>query len=425
MLSISVVSLILLILFLINKRKIFSFPARISLILLTNLLILETLCYIIFILLIAKDDAFLLIGNQKILDRLIKSKVVDSIYIHQDTHNQYFQVDNNLGYSLGKSKHHQIFFTNSSGLRGQKEYPLIPSNNVLRMAVFGDSFVFGDGEFIQNTWPNMLERSVKNFEVLNFGVSGYGLAQSYLHLLQDGLKFNPDVVLFNYLLIGPRDKIDPKDMIQKGSLKRSTSYRAILWLDNGVLHSRGVTPLDFFNKDFRDEHIYKPLGITFGKTIWSNKVFSLLNFGLLAKQIGLKKLINQSEVIENKNDLAVNLKLLDNLIREVRANNAKLIIFYGQEFKSLPKEIEKLLMTHNNDIIYVNSTPLLEWRFSHYGFKKSDLLNKTNHYNAQGNLIYAEVIASILRNQTLGYGQRQFKFNDKINGFLNVYSPSK
>lgn len=94
---------------------------------------------------------------------------------------------------------------NNDGIRtgkSQQRYPQTPTNGVLRIALFGDSFTHGDGVGYYSTWGFNLQRALralgKRVEVLNFGVGGYGMDQAYLRYLNNGVKYKPDVVIFGF-----------------------------------------------------------------------------------------------------------------------------------------------------------------------------------------------------------------------------------
>ncbi len=92
---------------------------------------------------------------------------------------------------------------NAQGLRATREYAPRPPAGTRRVAVFGDSFVFGEEVDDDETLPAWLERSLGGSEVLNFGVHGYGLGQTALRLIEDVLTFRPDHVVLVVLL--PQD----------------------------------------------------------------------------------------------------------------------------------------------------------------------------------------------------------------------------
>ncbi len=85
--------------------------------------------------------------------------------------------------------------TNSAGFRGTREYSLAKPQGVIRIAVLGDSFVFGFGVQDGETFPALLESQDKTREVLNLGVSGYGIDQIYLSYREIARKYHPDVIL--------------------------------------------------------------------------------------------------------------------------------------------------------------------------------------------------------------------------------------
>lgn len=94
------------------------------------------------------------------------------------------------------------FRVNGDGIRAEREIALEPPPGTLRVAVFGDSFAFGDEVGPDETWAAALERGLVAHgvaaEVLNFGVNAYGLDQAYLRWRRDGRRFRPGVVVFAF-----------------------------------------------------------------------------------------------------------------------------------------------------------------------------------------------------------------------------------
>lgn len=93
---------------------------------------------------------------------------------------------------------------NSHGFRDY-EYPAGKTNNTFRVVVIGDSTTFGQGVELNQSYPKVLETilnemgSDKNYEVLNFGVPGYNIAEKVEFLRTKAMKFNPDLIIFQYL----------------------------------------------------------------------------------------------------------------------------------------------------------------------------------------------------------------------------------
>src|SRR5437764_3100808 len=91
---------------------------------------------------------------------------------------------------------------NSDGLR-DREHSKIKAPNTLRIAVLGDSFVEALQVPFEESFCQIIEQRLRNcpamaahdFEVINFGVSGYGTAQELITLRNQVWQYSPDLVL--------------------------------------------------------------------------------------------------------------------------------------------------------------------------------------------------------------------------------------
>lgn len=83
---------------------------------------------------------------------------------------------------------------NSKGLRdGETTYE--KPADTFRIAVIGDSRSFGFGVPIEKHFSRLLEGYFRNVEVINLGVSGFGVDQELLMLREEGFKYAPDLVI--------------------------------------------------------------------------------------------------------------------------------------------------------------------------------------------------------------------------------------
>jgi hypothetical protein len=88
---------------------------------------------------------------------------------------------------------------NSLGLR-DRELPLVKPRGQRRVAVLGDSFVFGVGVEIGERFSDVLDRSLPDdVEVINAGVPGWGTDQEMLFYESFVRKLAPDVVVLTFL----------------------------------------------------------------------------------------------------------------------------------------------------------------------------------------------------------------------------------
>ena len=87
---------------------------------------------------------------------------------------------------------------NASGWRGP-ERPYSKPPNVTRIVVLGGSFVDGYSVQTQDRLTEVMEANLgPRFEVINLGVVGYGTDQALLLLEQEGLKYQPDLVVLAF-----------------------------------------------------------------------------------------------------------------------------------------------------------------------------------------------------------------------------------
>jgi len=88
---------------------------------------------------------------------------------------------------------------NSQSIRAPIEYATQPADGLLRIALFGDSFIYGDEVPFEQTLGFFLERQLRaagyRVEVLNFGVPGYGTDQAFLRWRGYGKTFSPHIVI--------------------------------------------------------------------------------------------------------------------------------------------------------------------------------------------------------------------------------------
>jgi hypothetical protein len=93
--------------------------------------------------------------------------------------------------------------TNHAGMRGKREYAIRQPAGVIRVALEGDSFIFGHGVNDEDVVSVILEDALNaegqgKWEVLNFGVSGFGQSEelvTYENLIRG---YSPHAVVLFY-----------------------------------------------------------------------------------------------------------------------------------------------------------------------------------------------------------------------------------
>jgi len=96
-----------------------------------------------------------------------------------------------------------VYEINSYGMR-DREFSIEKPPGTVRILMLGDSYTFGIGNNLDDTFSKQLERKLnesgegRRFEVINGGCSSYSPLLEYLLLVQKGLALNPDLVILNY-----------------------------------------------------------------------------------------------------------------------------------------------------------------------------------------------------------------------------------
>ena len=98
------------------------------------------------------------------------------------------------------------------GIRGARENPLARVPGRRRIVVLGDSYTFGEEVSDDETYAARLEALLSDTDVLNLGVHGYGHDQMLLTLREDGVRYQPDVVLLGFVAMDmPRNTLSFRD----------------------------------------------------------------------------------------------------------------------------------------------------------------------------------------------------------------------
>ncbi len=116
-----------------------------------------------------------------------------------DGETELFALSPKLGWSYKPWGQMGIYRSNGQGIRADRDFDAVPPDGVLRIATFGDSFMYGADVEVQDSWQARLEASDPTVEVLNFGVSAYGTDQSVLRYFEEGVRFSPQVVVLSYI----------------------------------------------------------------------------------------------------------------------------------------------------------------------------------------------------------------------------------
>lgn len=138
-----------------------------------------------------------------------------------------------LRYELVPGVEYGHISVNADGFRGP-EYSSVKPPDTFRIIMLGDSETFSimlaQNETLSMQLESLLNQNSRllRYEVLNFGVEGYNTFQELEMLKTKGLKYNPDLIILNYVLNDPEPGeyyFNKSFLMRSSALVRYFTYR--------------------------------------------------------------------------------------------------------------------------------------------------------------------------------------------------------
>lgn len=252
------------------------------------------------------------------------------------------------------------FRINAQGFRNDQDFLYEKPANTIRVLSLGDSHTEGFEVRQHRTFSAIMERYLNannlKAEVINAGVSGFSTAEELVFLENEGIKYQPDVVVLGFY------KNDFSDNTKAGIFSIKDDELVV----KKYTHQPGITILDIIN--------------TIPPIRWASENSYLYTFVLngvwnLAKQILKSKTDNEimteyaiptEEVNSFKAELAT--KLIERMYKFCKNNNITLIILdipliskNGELENSVPDDMRSIMESNSDKYIYSKST-LHEYR---------------------------------------------------------------
>lgn len=138
-----------------------------------------------------------------------------------------------------------LYVINSHGFRDH-EYALEKPADTFRIAVLGDSVIWGHGVPLDQTFAKQLQRRLndafdRNFQVMNFGVSGYNTRKEVEWYRVNASRFDPDLVIVGYYLNDMEDasaEADHFDRVFFGLLEKSYLFAHVRRAAEGLAYNK-------------------------------------------------------------------------------------------------------------------------------------------------------------------------------------------
>ncbi len=320
--------------------------------------------------------------------------------------------------------------TNSFGMAGQ-EVSIENLSHKKRIALLGDSFLFGlSASSSENSFAGIISGAVnkKSFEVLNFGVPGYGQVQEEILLKEQVIKFKPSyLVLFftntndmvdNFLgrnwstltkdgtTVINQENFKEKMGIKVAPLSTADNQAKNSWL-SGIKSVALSETRDLMNA-VRNSYIYTYAYSFFEKNLrFSNPLMDLNNF---MSPMYWSRSDYPEIAIKAKN---ATIQELDNIFNFCQENNIRLAVASisssGQVYLKNPigagyniiypqKYVEDYAKSEN--IPYLDLLPgLREYAKNH---PQEKLYNEADlHFNDNGHRVAGNLVSDFLKNNFL------------------------
>lgn len=145
------------------------------------------------------------LGNIKLYPRSWSSLAKENFRILDEASEKptYLVYDDQLGWTVGPSRRSDdgLYVSSVEGVRSATMGTALADRSAsYRIALLGDSFMFGEEVPFEDSLGHQLEAALgAEFQVLNFGVPGYGVDQMYLRYEKDVPKWKPDMVILGFI----------------------------------------------------------------------------------------------------------------------------------------------------------------------------------------------------------------------------------
>ena len=290
--------------------------------------------------------------------------------------------------------------TNAKRLRG-KEYPYQKSQGVTRILALGDSFTFGFGVNVEDSYSKVLERllnvstegnGVRQYEVINTGAPGWGTAQELVFWNVEGHKYNPDIILLCLVENDPTDNVNAGlfELRDEQVVQREPKKNLITNIRNVM---RKIPLMSFLAQH---SHFYnfvrmRALHVLYGQ-ISQNEEADVLGIEEVSHKDAMQAMREESD-----QDLMI--AILKRFISEIQESSKKLIVFDVPGTLAKFRKVQEFLRQQADE----QTISLLDTR----GFLKKHHQEEgttylyDGHWNINGHRLVGEMLADFILSNNL------------------------
>src|SRR6476659_3031427 len=312
----------------------------------------------------------------------------------------YLVHDDFLGWTVGpnRGKADTLYSTDSSGIRiPHSGMGLTKHGEKIRIALLGDSYTFGQEVACEDTWGYVLEKSLgPDFQVLNFGVPGYGVDQAFLRFQRDVRRWKPRIVIYAINYGAVRRTMIVYTFLSRPDWNYPFSKPRFIIRDGEVkeMNVPALSPETIFSKASISELPFLEYEVGYKESDWQYKPYPLSFFARLFVSLSPSWSRPNPEVSDDTL-LAVNTSILKAFLQSAAETGAIPVVVYLPAPIELGKPISPLdvgkRVLEKADIEPADLLPCL---------MKSNpadrLVPSGQHYSPQANAAIADCLRSVV-----------------------------
>jgi len=330
--------------------------------------------------------------------------------------------------SFQKTKHPDLNYLNSNYFdeNGVKNYSNIPTNEKKNIiGFFGDSFTENININKEFEFSNILNKITTDHDIVNYGVGGYALDQSFIRYL----KYKKNNFKHIFYLFMPGDQISSSNLIE---FKDNTYLIKEPSISN-IFHILGKLNISYLifdgyylarSKIFSHHTLINKSNYS---SFFANKIYrGLYNYN---KHAELSKWYK--ELLSDSKNINQFYSLLKNFNDEVKKNGSNFYVLVYPE-KEHVLYFKKAIKDRENEINYFILDKKLQTSVKtkkdngSYVYIKTNLEFKNdNHWNEYGNLEFVKYLLNIFNELNITFDHINFKKKEKdIEAFYDKFKQS-
>ena len=293
--------------------------------------------------------------------------------------------------------------------------------NVKRVALLGDSFIEALQVPLKNTAGYLLEQKLntsqptlnqaKKWEVLNFGISSYGIGQCLLAYEEYAQKFSPDYVAIFVAYFHMARTVRKYKRGRLSEKNKQFWLRPVFKIENNLLvrlPARDIEEVvkiqeNLIKNEFSGQRMRKKTQLI---TLYQGRILlqQIKNWGRRFYVKYIRKYIKttptQKHSVINPEVLKVNLKIIGELGKQVKSSGAHLIVIDASQYfgdqESVSNALKKL--SAENGFGYI---PLYDFLLKANAEGISTTWAHDGHFNEAGNEILANTLSDWITQNSL------------------------